>query len=472
MGLNPDQRAAVRELAKRWGVDEQTAPYASLLWSGQSARTLHLDDVSGIPFLEGVPGMEEYQHRARVRCGDGDFFAAVTPPATGYERYCREVLGMGSPTFLLAEPVGSVIEVAAACAQGETFDRLAAALRDEGALTIHPYMGIHSAWELGLKLQQSTEKDVRVIAPPPVVTWIANDKGMLTELIDAVLGSSLRVQGDQGRDPDALAATLLRLAQKHDRIGLKRSRCASAMGNRVLNSSQISRLTHDQVKNLVLEFADATQWDGHEDLIACAWLDAAASPSTQLWIPPLGQGLPWVEGVYEQLLEGDQGVFLGSRPSTLPAPVNAALSECSLTLAQALQQLGYVGRCSFDLLVTGSLDEEFEVVFSECNGRWGGTSTPMALVDRLVIHPNPPGPRHHYRAQDVLFDELIGRPFDDVIDALGDQLWRPGQGGRFILYNVGPLARSGKLDVVALARTNEAADEAMLTQLPSLLGLG
>jgi hypothetical protein len=72
----------------------------------------------------------------------------------------------------------------------------------------------------------------------------------------------------------------------------------------------------------------------------------------------------------------------------------------------------------------------------------------------------------------VLFDELIGRPFDDVIDALGDQLWRPGQGGRFILYNVGPLARSGKLDVVALARTNEEADERMLAQLPSLLGLG
>ena len=470
--LTPEQLGAVDDLAAAWRLSERLEPFAGCRWTGEEAPTLHLDDVSGIPFLDGVPGMEEYQHRARVRCGDGDLFAAVTSPAEGYERYCRDQLGMGSPEFVLAEPVGSVIEVAEACRRGQAFTELKQAAQRRGALHVHPYMGIEAVWALALDLEQHAKVPVQVIAPPPPVTWIANDKGQLTQLIDVVIGSSARAAGEQGRDFSQLAAALGALSGRCERVALKRSRCASAMGNRVFASHELRDLSHDGLLAVVERFAQDTQWDGQEDLLVCEWLDAAASPSTQLWIPPKGSGAPRVDGIYEQLLEGEQGVFLGSRPSTLPSPVNAALAERSLTIAAALQRLGYAGRCSFDLLVTGDLEGAFEVVFSECNGRWGGTSTPMALVDRLVRHPNPPGPRAHYRAQDVLFDALIGRPLDDVIEALGDELYRPGQGGRFILYNVGPLARSGKLDVVALAPTNEAADEAMLARLPSLLGLG
>jgi hypothetical protein len=211
----------------------------------------------------------------------------------------------------------------------------------------------------------------------------------------------------------------------------------------------------------------ATAWQGDEDLIACAWLDATASPSTQLWIPPSGQGTPRVDGIYEQLLEGEACVFLGSRPSTLSAAVNGALTQASLALAEALQALGYVGRCSFDFVVVDSGDGPATVHFTECNGRWGGTSTPMALVDRLL-----PGPRPTYRAQDVLFDALVGRPLPSICDALGDALYRPSQGtGRYILYNVGPLAASGKLDVVALGATPQAADDALMKQFPEYLGI-
>ena len=41
--------------------------------------SLQLDDVSGIPFLSDIAGVEEYQHRARLRARAGDLFAAVTP---------------------------------------------------------------------------------------------------------------------------------------------------------------------------------------------------------------------------------------------------------------------------------------------------------------------------------------------------------------------------------------------------------
>ena len=113
-------------------------------------------------------------------------------------------------------------------------------------------------------------------------------------------------------------------------------------------------------------------------------------------------------------------------------------------VAAALQELGYVGRCSFDHLVTGDPNGDFEVVFTECNGRWGGTSTPMSLLDRLLR-----GSRPTYRAQDVVFPGLIGARLSDLLELVGDLAFGTESGqGRFIFYNLGPLDGHGKFDVI------------------------
>ena len=72
------------------------------LWTGdRGLPTLYLDDVSAIPFLVNIAGVEAYQHRARTRAGDGDLFATVTPPTEDYEEYCRKILGLGRPGLVL-----------------------------------------------------------------------------------------------------------------------------------------------------------------------------------------------------------------------------------------------------------------------------------------------------------------------------------------------------------------------------------
>ena len=93
-----DARLAAEELAERLGLEEQLAPFAQLRWDGQrrSGPTLFLEDLSGIPFLDDIVGVEEYQHRSRIRAGDGDLFAAVTPSMPGYGHYCAEQLQLGS----------------------------------------------------------------------------------------------------------------------------------------------------------------------------------------------------------------------------------------------------------------------------------------------------------------------------------------------------------------------------------------
>jgi hypothetical protein len=218
---------------------------------------------------------------------------------------------------------------------------------------------------------------------------------------------------------------------------------------------------------MVKEFLRRTEWPDGEEVLAVAWLDTDLSPSTQLWIPPLGLGEPCLDGIYEQILKGEEKIFVGSRPSTMPDAVNQELRAAALMVAAALQELGYVGRCSFDHLVTGDPNGGFQAVFTECNGRWGGTSTPMSLLDRL-LH----GPRPAYRAQDVVFPELIGASVPELLELVGDLTFRTESGqGRFIFYNLGPLHGHGKFDVISIGADQNDAERGVLEILPERLGL-
>ncbi len=473
MTLAPDIRKRARNAAAvldaELSVREQNRAYAAHTVTGPTANhpTLHLDDVSAIPFLLGISGVEEYQHRAQVRARDGDLFATVTPSVPGYPAYCAETLRFGRATGVLAEPLPNKLAVARACSRGTAFQEVCAAAKAAGGLTIHPYMSIAPVWRLALLVAQEAGVDVRVIGPPPPVTALANDKALLGELVGRVLGPAAIVATHRSSCPSALTRHLLALSEGGERVALKRTRCASAMGNEVHRSAALREAGPDGVERIVRAFLERTEWDGSEEVLAVAWEETELSPSTQLWIPPLGHGDPLLEGVYDQILDGPHRVFVGSRPSVLPEAVRARLGSWSLEVACALQQMGYVGRCSFDLLVLGDPDGDFQLRFTECNGRWGGTSIPMSMVDRLRGAPRP-----CYRAQDFIHPGLVGARFEDVLARTGDGLFDPATGeGRFVFYNVGPMAGSGKLDVIAFGATPDEADAALLQELPRRLGL-
>jgi len=460
-------RLAGAKLGADIGIEAKLRPYEAHRWrpDDEPHPTLHLDDVSGIPFLVDIAGVEEYQHRGRLRADDHDVYVTVTQAADGYEAYCQNRLRMGTPTHLVADPVGPPIEVARACTAGSTRARLAEIARDARGMMIHPYMGIEDVWELAAMLSTDSHAPVHVLAPPPPVTWIANDKSAFDELVTRVLGRDALVETRIARDTISIVANLRALAERHERVGLKRTRCASAMGNAVFASRAV--LSERDAANAVDEFLRRTEWPEGEEVLAVAWLGTDLSPSTQLWIPPIGRGEPRLDGIYEQILKGQEKVFVGSRPSTLPDPVNRELGSCALLVGAALQELGYVGRCSFDHLVTGDVHGDFRVVFTECNGRWGGTSTPMSLLDRLSR-----GPRPAYRAQDVVFPELIGARLPDLLELAGNAMFRTDTGeGHFIFYNVGPLFGHGKFDVISIGTDQEDAERGMLEIFPERLGL-
>jgi hypothetical protein len=132
-----------------------------------------------------------------------------------------------------------------------------------------------------------------------------------------------------------------------------------------------------------------------------------------------------------------------------------------------VQSLGYVGCCSFDALILGDCQGDFDVRFTECNGRWGGTSTPMFLVDRVCGAPRPA-----YVARDHIDPHLAGTSFPALLSRVGEHLYEPGaRTGRYIFYNAGPLEDKGKLDVIALGVSPDDAQRA-IDDIGALLRVG
>ena len=87
-----------------------------------------------------------------------------------------------------------------------------------------------------------------------------------------------------------------------------------------------------------------------------------------------------------------------------------------------------------------------------------------AIRSRFVASGTRRNPTASYRAQDYMNRQLVGASFPEILQRVGDALYDPATAeGRFVFYNVSPLARTGKLDVVAFGRTPE--------ELPRRLGL-
>jgi hypothetical protein len=465
-----DAELSLSEEGRRWSAwREEAAVGGDAHQAGRDKAwpVLHFDDVSSIPFLQEISGVELYQLRSRLRAVDGDLYAATCPGVPGYEAYNRDMLGLGSPHFIHAEAVATACEIGLACTRGDAFERLQKAALRAGGMTLHPYMGSEPAWLLAKALHDLAGVPVRCVAPTPAVTDYSNHKGHVTRaavalLDDGVLGGEPVVETRSATTPQGLVDALRDLAKRHATVALKMTRCASAMGNGLFESASVLREDAEHLRRSVEAFLVAKEWLPGEEVLVMSWEDAWSSPSTQLWIPSPTLGAPVVEGVFEQLLVGEEQVFLGSIPSSLGEAWDQRLSQASMRIGRLYQHLGYRGRCSFDFIIAGDA-----ACLVECNGRWGGTSSPMHLVERLV-----PGPRPPYRARDVISESLRGVPFTEIVRRLGGGLFdaRTGE-GTFILYNVGCLAEHGKLDVVAMGDDQDAVTVALEERLPALLGL-
>lgn len=430
---------------------------------GENYPTLYLDDLGAIPHLDDITGIEYYQQRARLRADTGDFIALTHQMDKDYEQYNQQYLGLGAPEIIQVNshgyhPLNISRNLLNNMAQ---LSKLASAARKHGGLNVHPFMGSSDAWSLARRLDQLCPGLVRVIAPPPYLAEFVNDKTEFTTLVKSLLGDDAIVESRMAYNDDEVIAHLREMSHLYDCVALKMRNYASAMGNIVFESAGLKRLNSSELAKLVKPKLWELNWDGRSPVCVTRWYtDVLSSPSSHLWIPPKGESKPVVEGIFEQLLEGETKVFAGSRPARLKPELKDEITVKTQLLGIFLQELGYVGRCSFDLIVC----KDNTVRFVECNGRWGGTSIPMAFYRRLFGQDAP----LNYLARDVTDERLKGKSFRYLLELFNGQLYNAHTGkGIYILYNVGCLSSWGKFDVMVLG-DSEAALEHRTSEIPAL----
>ncbi len=391
--LEPEDLDRIDRLAQALLADEPAlasgAAFGSDVTAGlDDGPALLFEDHAEITLFERR-GDASLQYRALLLAGEGDFVLIGGERSPVFEAYCRDTLGLGAAQVIGvagAARGARTGSLAQRCAQdAQAFATIVDAARRHGRLTLVPYIGAGQAWTLAAKVAAQSGARVSVAAPPPRLTRRVNDKLWFAGCVQQLLGGTALPPSYHAFEPAALTGRVAALARRHARVVIKVPDSAGSAGNLVLDAERVRGLRLGGLRRRLLRLLGNLGWDAGFPLMVGVW-DCAVlgSPSVQLWIPRREAGLPQVEGVFDQVVEGSGGEFVGAVPSSVPAAWRQRLADEALQLGVLFQRLGYFGRCSFDAVIAGEAFEGAALHWIECNGRWGGTSIPMTLANRLL----------------------------------------------------------------------------------------
>ena len=433
--------------------DSSLTPLLALDWP--AAPELQIDDQSDIP--TGLPGYDPsyLQDRARLRAVDGDVIVCNSPPAEEYEAYCRDYLGLGSARWLWPQSSAYRRHLASHSWKHRKVRRdLIRAIRSDGLRTIHPLMGSQEVWQLASLLHRATRIPIRILAPPPELARWVNNKTEFASTVTELFGESSLPLTRHATSLALVSRHVRDIAEHHAKVGLKLPDAAGGSGNLVMTASEFRGESLDNVAKRLKKLLRTIGWRSGDRLLVSAWeSEILSSPSVQVWIPA-GAGAPIVEGIFEQDISSSYE-FVGTRPAELPEALNELVARQCWLLASLYQKLGYVGRCSFDLVLVGRTIEDCRAELIECNGRWGGTSLPMTLMHRLFGSRTP-----NYVVRTIAVDGLARLRFPDLLQCFETDLYdvRTGR-GHLVIFGPARIQARSALSYIVHGETNETVQQ-------------
>ncbi len=395
---------------------------------------LVIGDLREVALAKG-PAAALYEYRLAMLARDGDHLVLSTECHEAFERYRESVLQLGRLVTLTVRPsnISDLTPLAVRCRHDEQImTRLINLASRAGQLTLVPHINTGNISLLAADIARAAKVPVYVAAPPPKLARSVNDKVWFARVVESLLGAQALPPVSSAYSSSAMAARVRQLAQVSDRVVVKVPNSAGSAGNLVFMSDQLKGLPLREIRDKLIHALQLCGWDATYPLLVQIWETAVlASPSVQIWVPNWADGLPIVEGIFEQMLEGAAGTFAGSCPAELPPQIIQRLVQEATLLARLCQRLGYFGRISFDAIVAGQTHDAAQLHWIECNGRWGGVSIPMSLVNRLTgdwaKHPFVVAQREGLR--------LPHRSFNQILDLLSGLLFgqRSSLGGLVIM---------------------------------------
>ncbi len=388
------------------------------------APSLVIEDHGAIRLFEHS-GDEAYSYRSLLLAGDNDLVALGVERSGGFEAYCRDWLGLGTPLMLTPQAAADDDPLTTRCARDARFiDQVVTHADTSQGLNILPYMGTWDLWQLAGKIATRTRAPVRVVAPPPQLTRRANDKIWFARLAQSVCGYAAIPPARAASNFVSLCRLAVELAGAHATIAIKLPDSASSAGNLVLDAELLRDISWQALHDRLERRLYGLGWNGSFPLQVVAWEQVlSSSPSVHLWIPALDQGRPLVEAIFDQHTSGLEREFDGARPCQLEFDWQLRIVRQAIDIARVLQYLGYFGRCSLDAIIAGQCESSAQLHWVECNGRWGGVSLPLSLNRRLDTATAETTPM-------VIFEQahqqLPARDLKSVLQMLEPWLYRRG----------------------------------------------
>lgn len=416
-----------------------------------------IGDKSEIPLM-AVGGDDTLEYRIALLANEGDLIVFAGQRNPDFESYLCGLLGLPALNVLevRAESPEPRSPTAQRCMDDAALsERLARHVRAGGGATLMPHFTTGSTWALGKHLHERTGQPVFVAGPPPNLSKKVNDKIWFANVAARLFGDHAIPHKLTAFGPAALTGHVRKLARKCEKIVVKLPHSAGSAGNLPIRCDTILNLGTKALRQHLIDRFSAAGWPEHYPLLVEVWdCNVLASPSIQVWIPDRAEGEPVIEGIYDQLLTGEEGQFIGAAPAELEPSWDQRICRDAMQLALLFQHLGYFGRCSFDTVIAGDSMHDAELHWIECNGRWGGVSLPMTFLNRIFGAQAIPAYVIIQRSQ-IAVPPL---PFSEALRRLGDDIYRPG--GRpqgIIMVTPGYYETGTGLHFISMDRTVDKA---------------
>ena len=457
--LDGTERARLADIAKRLCAEEPALSGKSFLDAGVSsglveAPAVLIGDHSEIPLADPA-GETALGYRISHLGEAGDDLVISCTRNPDFEAYRDKVLGLGSLGIIALgdQRHGALESAAQRCLENkQVFARICTKAREAGGLNLIPHIGTGSIWRLGAAIAAATAIKVNISAPAPRLTRRVNDKLWFANRTAEILGAQAMPPTYAAYGPSALAARVAALARDNPFVVVKVPDSAGSAGNIKLDSKLIANLSTRRLRRRLLRMLAGLGWRDRFPVLVEVWdHPIICSPSAQIWVPTKGQGLPVVEGLFEQTVDSERSAFVGAMASNIPDRWVEKMVGQSVRIAYLFQQLGYFGRCSFDAVLAGRNYSSAKLHWIECNGRWGGVSVPMTLMNRLL------GDWAKSPFMIVQHDDLETRPqeFNDVLRKFDARLFRPGvNDSGVVMLTPGAIERGTGFHFLAIAATS------------------
>jgi len=467
VSISEAERGRLSTLAHRLLRDEPALSSTEAFGDNVSAGLFQapavlIGDHSEIPLADQT-GTSVLGYRISHLAEQGDLLILNSERSPAFEAYRDRYLGLGQLDVLVLPSGNDAAEtsIARRCVeQADVFQIIKDLAQRERRLNIIPHIGTGSVWRLGAAIAANNDIEIKICAPPPRLTKRVNDKLWFTQQVSEILGSEALPLTFSAFGPEALAHEVSLLSRRWPNVVIKVPDSAGSAGNVRLNSDEIKTLDVDRLRSQLLEWLRSLGWHDRYPIMVEVWdHPIVSSPSVQVWVPEREQGMPIVEGVFEQVVAGLEGKFIGAVPAALPNSWEERLANDATRIAYLFQQLGYFGRCSFDAVIAGEDYATGELHWIECNGRWGGVSVPMTLMVRLIGDWS----KHPFVIVQRENMNIPPRDFAEVLKLLEGQLYKHGRDKRgVVLLTPGAVERGSGVHFLSLGDT---LDEAKATAM-------